>query len=310
MSRAKAKAKGFIYFLRRADGVGPVKIGCSKVPMTRHEQLQAWSPEPLEVVAAVPGRFRDEQRLHRQFDTFRLHGEWFEAAPPVLSAVARAATTGELPPTPTDDKWVRMAAMYQGGKTLQQIGDKFGVSRERVRQILRKAGVPTEGHRPEHRRSSVAWRKEAEVVALARRGNPLSDIAIAVGDCPMNVRTVLKHYGIKVPRKRRGPKPETVEAAWAVAADYRAGMKGPEIAEKHGIAQPQIYRLIAMVGVKPRRHKALDKDAAIRAYKAGGTLKQIAEDHGCSTPTIRRIIDKAGCLRSKGQAAASKRRAA
>ena len=31
-----------------------------------------------------------------------------------------------------------MAAMYQGGKTLQEIGELFGVSRERVRQIISK----------------------------------------------------------------------------------------------------------------------------------------------------------------------------
>jgi hypothetical protein len=34
-----------------------------------------------------------------------------------------------------------MAAMYRDGKTLEQIGSHFGVSRERVRQIIRRAGV-------------------------------------------------------------------------------------------------------------------------------------------------------------------------
>jgi len=33
------------------------------------------------------------------------------------------------------------AAMYRGGKTLQQIGNKFGITRERVRQVLFKIGV-------------------------------------------------------------------------------------------------------------------------------------------------------------------------
>lgn len=38
-----------------------------------------------------------------------------------------------------------MAAMYASGKTLQQIGDKYEISRERVRQILGRMGVQRRG---------------------------------------------------------------------------------------------------------------------------------------------------------------------
>lgn len=35
----------------------------------------------------------------------------------------------------------QMAALYAEGKTLQNIGDQFGITRERVRQILARLGV-------------------------------------------------------------------------------------------------------------------------------------------------------------------------
>ncbi len=35
-----------------------------------------------------------------------------------------------------------MAAAYLSGATLQQIGEEYGIGRERVRQLLRRNGVP------------------------------------------------------------------------------------------------------------------------------------------------------------------------
>ena len=52
---------GMVYFMRRADGIGPIKIGHSKSPSQRLRSTQIWSPEILEVVASAPGTFLDER---------------------------------------------------------------------------------------------------------------------------------------------------------------------------------------------------------------------------------------------------------
>jgi hypothetical protein len=67
---------GYVYFIQ-ADIGGPVKIGWAKDPAKRCRDLQTGSPHRLVVRAFIPGTIGDEARLHRQFRSSRLEGEWF-----------------------------------------------------------------------------------------------------------------------------------------------------------------------------------------------------------------------------------------
>lgn len=66
-----------VYFVRRADGVGPVKIGCSEHPEGRLSTLMTWSPYPLAIVATIPGDEKLERRFHALFADSHSHREWF-----------------------------------------------------------------------------------------------------------------------------------------------------------------------------------------------------------------------------------------
>lgn len=85
-----------IYFIKPVSSFGPVKIGTTSLPVERRlAQLQSASPLMLEVAAACAGHAGHEALLHREFARFRLHGEWFIAAAPVLEAIKVARAGGK-----------------------------------------------------------------------------------------------------------------------------------------------------------------------------------------------------------------------
>ena len=98
-----------VYFMRPVGMPGPIKIGCSSVPLSRVEVLSVWSPFPLEIAVAISGSWALEQALHSVFAECHSHREWFFATPkllrlidalksgtPIEEAVDLTASTGSI----------------------------------------------------------------------------------------------------------------------------------------------------------------------------------------------------------------------
>lgn len=83
----------FVYFIRRADGEGPIKIGCSHSPEVRLSALMQWAPYPLAILATIPGDERLEWAFHAHFQELHSHREWFHVTP-ALEAVVEAVKAG------------------------------------------------------------------------------------------------------------------------------------------------------------------------------------------------------------------------
>lgn len=79
-------AIGYVYAIREPLG-GPIKIGWSKDPNRRCEDIQNACPYELRLIGAVPGSRSDEKRLHAALGNHRLHGEWFRDCSAVLEAL-------------------------------------------------------------------------------------------------------------------------------------------------------------------------------------------------------------------------------
>lgn len=70
-------------YLIEAIGTERVKIGFSASPFAeaRIRGLSQVCPVPIHTLAILRGDMKLEQDIHRSFDEFRVHYEWFEAAP-------------------------------------------------------------------------------------------------------------------------------------------------------------------------------------------------------------------------------------
>lgn len=71
---------GFIYAIASDD---LVKIGWSKDPWRRLVKLRSDNAGECAMLGVVPGTQADEAALHREFDAYRVRGEWFEWWGPV-----------------------------------------------------------------------------------------------------------------------------------------------------------------------------------------------------------------------------------
>lgn len=74
----------FVYFIQSPDG-GPIKIGHTLHPLLRLKQIQAHSPVPVAIKAAMSGTPKLEKEYHARFKALRLHGEWFEPDAELIS---------------------------------------------------------------------------------------------------------------------------------------------------------------------------------------------------------------------------------
>src|SRR5262249_28776400 len=84
---------GYLYFIQSGDAEGPVKIGFATDPVRRFHNIQASSPNPVRLLATIPGDSSAGKDLHRRFADLRGRGEWFRWAGGLRECVASLPTT-------------------------------------------------------------------------------------------------------------------------------------------------------------------------------------------------------------------------
>lgn len=246
----------YVYFMRAADGEGPIKIGATYRLMERLYNLQHKHDKKLVLLAFAEGSHEIENRIHRGFRAYRVEGEWFEPCEELLTYIHSVIRTGNLPEPPEDARTAQMAKLYRSGATLQQVGELFGMTRERVRQLLKLDGYESLGRREQHKRGNILVNRinHEEFAIDYRAGVTLDGLALKYGCSKATVRKLARTLGM--PTRDAGRPFDRHDLAAKVADMYRRGVKVREIAQNLSLQSVNdAYRLLHHTGVTPSRIK-------------------------------------------------------
>lgn len=186
-------------------------------------------------------------------------GQQFGVSEPVIRNALKAFNVTVRPKgggprrsrTESDDRVPQIMDMRAQGATLEEIGAALGVTRERVRQIVIKAGVQDQfKHRP-------ASLREREVMQQYADGAGLVYVSNLLGISTSRMRSLLMRHGVPLRPAQKFSKrlPETISNAERAAALYHQGYKAKEIASQLGLPHAtQVYRLLALAGTRPDRN--------------------------------------------------------
>ena len=73
-----------VYFIH-AVRCNRIKIGASADVSRRMYELSTSCPDDLVYLGSVPAKGKQEQKLHKMFYKYRVHGEWFEADQSIIA---------------------------------------------------------------------------------------------------------------------------------------------------------------------------------------------------------------------------------
>jgi transposase-like protein/uncharacterized protein (DUF433 family) len=212
------------------------------------------------------------------------------------------------------ERHLNMIEMYQSGKTLQEVGEHFGITRERVRQILHKFDVTSRkaGRTPKPIGEDV----QRAIIDLYQGGNSQIQIGKFFPEIPFHaIRLILEGSGVEIRTGKEiwaeHPKRVPDDVREAVLKMYQEGATTVAVAERFGVAQSWVHKFIKQQGIlRPTKFFAgrvttvipeEQKKLIIKRYLSGLNCSQVAQEMGMNQGTIAGIIRRYGLMRPRGK---------
>jgi uncharacterized protein (DUF433 family) len=139
--------------------------------------------------------------------------------------------------------------------TLAEIGNEFGLTRERVRQILRKHGVESLGRRDAEVRPRPLTKEQKAIAKDYEAGVPPHEMFEKYpGLTATRMWNILRKAGVKgKPKGFYVRRPDYEKVAKGVVADYQKGIPCADIANKYNLCgKTEIYKFLQRAGVSVR----------------------------------------------------------
>lgn len=149
----------------------------------------------------------------------------------------------------------RMIELYKGGLSMEETGEAFGISKQRVEQILKKEGVKTRGNTntEKYAASKKSRRKilpkDLLIDLYVDKKLPVKEIALKLGVSEGSLYRNLSEYGI--PRRETEPSfssPLTAELLRKLYIDEK--MTARQIAEKLDYAPITVKKRLSELRIK------------------------------------------------------------
>lgn len=125
-----------VYFIQAGEEA--IKIGWGKEPLKRLAGIQVHNHLPVRLLGTIPGDQATEREMHARFAAYRLRGEWFQLAPPLLAFIAES--TDRAPERRPSMSWLEkrddagLRAVLQTAGGVHQLAKALGITPSSVAQ--------------------------------------------------------------------------------------------------------------------------------------------------------------------------------
>lgn len=135
----------YVYFIEESVPDGFIKIGKTTDPDFRLNALQLSNARKLVITGIGYGSGITERYFHKAFEYAYIGREWFNPVPDLTDYISKLPTWEEAKNgssvipylTAGEDEII---ALYDAGWSLHDIGNRWGVSRQAIQQMMTKMG--------------------------------------------------------------------------------------------------------------------------------------------------------------------------